>query len=249
MQVMDFLTTPGWISCAIALVFGAVAGFLLGGRKAKRAKRDMQHTLNLQSVELLEARTETRKLSQYLGAAKRKDRVLELALTKLKTGTENETALKLKLEDIDRQHFIEMQKMNMTMVESKQRAKVAAVAAREAGFRLRLLEKALPQMQTISAPEPKSYGHGEAVTVSVVDKHAPAAKREQANVVSNRDLHRLTALKSSNEQVCERPVNTVKFPPSPAPTPVPNDTHRNHVDEHTDDEQILPKNSAAKRAP
>ena len=133
------------------------------------------------------------------------------------------------------------------MVESKQRAKRAALAARNASFRLRLLEKALPQMQTITAPEPKSYGQGEAVTVSVVDKHAPVAKREQANALSHRDLHRLAALKSSNEQVRERPTNTVDFPQHNSAVDT-NLTQSDSLDDANDD-QILPSNSSAKRAP
>jgi len=207
----------------------------------------MQLEMNSQSVELLEARAETRKLSKYLGAAKRKDRVLELALTKLKSGSASELAMRQHLEDVDRKHFIEMSRMNMHMVESKQRAKRAALAARNASFRLRLLEKALPQMQTITAPEPKSYGQGEAVTVSVVDKHAPVAKREQVNTLSHRDLHRFAALKSSNEQVRERPTNTVDFPQhSPA---VDTNLPQSDTLDDANNEQILPNENSAKRAP
>jgi len=231
----------------LALFVGAVAGYIVGTRTAKRAKRAMQLEMNEQSLELLEARAETRKLSQYLGAAKRKDRVLQLALTKLRAGTASESAMRQQLEDIDRKNFIEKSRLNMDMMESKQRAKQAAQVARDASFRLRLLEKALPQMQTISAPEPKSYGQGEAVTVSVVDKHAPVAKREQVNKVSNRDLHRLKSLKSSNEQTCERPGNTVQFPPNVAAADTKSDQDVTHDD--LDNEQILPKNTTAKRAP
>lgn len=244
---MESLTTISWIGCALALLISASAGYLLGVRRAKRAKRDLQLAMNAQSLELLEARAETRKLSQYLGAAKRKDRVLELALTKLRAGTASETKMRQQLEDIDRKNFIEKSRLNMDMIESKQRAKRAAQVARDASFRLRLLEKALPNLQTISAPEPKSYGQGEAVTVSVVDKHAPVAKHEQANKVSNRDLHRLASLKSSNEQVCTRPTNTVPFPPNVAAVDTQPAADEPRAD--LENEQILPKNTSANRAP
>jgi len=99
---MESFATIELIACTLTLILGVVAGYMLGARKSKRAKRDIQYEMNAQSVELLEARSETRQLSQYLAAAKRKDRLLHLALTKLKSGTANENAMRLKLEEIER---------------------------------------------------------------------------------------------------------------------------------------------------
>jgi len=141
--------------------------------------------------------------------------LLKLTLTKLKNCNQEIADLNNELSDVERKHFIELSRLNMTAVESDQKAKYADEIARDANFKLRLLEKALPQLQTITAPEPKSYGQGEAVTVSVVDRHNPSTQHEQANKVSNRDIHRLTGLRSSNEKLRDRPDNTVTLHASP----------------------------------
>ncbi len=212
---MEAVFTNHWVyGCALTLLVGLFAGYLIGGRKATKRRRKLQQALNAQSLELLDVRTEHRQLSQFIGAASRKDRLLKLALIKLKAGNVAVSALQQQQTELERRHFIEMSRLNVSAVEAKQRAKRAAAVARESSFRLRLLERALPQFQTITAHEPKSYGQGEAVTVSVVDKKPPAATREQANAVSHRDLHRLASMKPVNEHIRERPDNTVTFQPS-----------------------------------
>lgn len=207
------VTATIW-GCVLAMVIGLVAGYFIGARVSKRRRREMQQSLNEANLEVLDAKTETRNLSKYLGEAKRKDRLLKLTLKKLKLGNQVTHGLHQNQQSIERKHFIEISRLKLSAAEARQRAKHAAEVAREASFRLRLLERALPQLQTITTHEPKSYGQGEAVTVSVVDKHLPEATRDQANQVSNRDLHRLTSLQPSNEQVRTPPDNTVTFPPS-----------------------------------
>jgi len=210
-------TTTVWVAgCALALFIGLLAGYQIGARKAKRRRRELQQSLSALSVDLLDVRTENRELTRFLGAAERKDRLLKLALNKLKVSNGSLKTFEKREQELERQHFIERSRLNMTAIESKQQAKVAADVARKASFRLRLLERALPQLQTITAPEPKSYGQGEPVMVSVVDQQPKAAKHDQANAVTNRDLHRLSAMQPSNEQVRERPDNTVSFHPAPS---------------------------------
>lgn len=214
---MEAVLTNSWmIGCALTLLAGLVAGYMIGGRNASKRRRKLQQALNAQSLELLDVKTENRQLSQFIGAASRKDRLLKLALLKLKASNQAVSALQERKDDIDRKHFLEMSRLNVSAVEAKQQAKKSAAVAEDASFRLRLLERALPQLQTITAHEPKSYGQGEAVTVSVVDKKPPATKQDLAKPVSNRDLHRLAAMKPVNEQVRERPNNTVTFPPAAA---------------------------------
>lgn len=246
---MEITTTILSAGCALVLVIGVIAGYLVGVRLSKSRRRQMQRSLNETNLELLDVRTENRQLSQFLGAAERKDRLLKLTLKKLKLGNLATNALHKNQQNIDRKHFIEKSRLNLAAIEANQRAKKAAAVARKASFRLRLLERALPQLQTITAHEPKSYGQGEAVTVSVVDKHGPAATRDHANQVSNRDLHRLTSMQPSNEQVRTRPDNTVSFPPSTqksAPKNAPLSAQKRVSNEQA--EQSLNKKETAKRA-
>ncbi len=200
--------------CALVLFVGLIAGYFIGTRLAKRRRRELQQALNTQSLELLDVRSEHRDLSRFMGAAQRKDRLLKLTLKKLQASNQAVQALQKLQQESEREHFIAMSRLNVSAVESKQQAKRAASAAQEANFRLRLLERALPDLQTITTHEPKSYGQGEAVTVRVVDKLKPAVRQDMANPVSHRDLHRLASMEPVNEQVRERPDNTVTFTPN-----------------------------------
>ena len=78
-------------------------------------------------------------------------------------------------------------------------ARKAADIAKTATLHLRRIEEASPVTQTIEAPEPKSYGTGDPVTVSVVDQGRLDGSAEAIAQVSNRDSARLTRLHSSNE--------------------------------------------------
>ena len=238
---MEVTTTILGAACALALLIGLIAGYLVAIRLSKSRRRSMQQSMNETSLELLDERSKNRKLSQFLGEAQRKDRLLKLALKKLKLGNQSAHSLRQNQQSIDRKHFIEKSRLTLAAVEASHKAKQATEEAREANFRLRLLERVLPQLQTITTHEAKSYGQGEAVTVSVVDKHGPAVTREHANQVSNRDLHRLTSMQSSNEQVRTPPNNTVDFPPS-APKKVQEKADRKRIG------QSLRKKETAKHA-
>ena len=86
--------------------------------------------------------------------------------------------------------------MRLHAVESRETAHRAAALARKATLHLRRLEQASPITQTIEAHEPKSYGTGEPVTVSVVDQTHLDGCVEAIAKVSNRDSDRLVKLLS-----------------------------------------------------
>jgi len=237
---MEAITTAGVVGCVLLTLICLFTGYQIGVRHAKRGRRALQQALNAQSVVLLDARNEHKHLTRFLADASRKDRLLKLALVKLKNSKAAITALQKSRTDTDREHFIEIARLKLSTLEAQQRTKQAVLIAKKANFRLKVLEKALPQLQTITAPEPKSYGQGEAVTVSVVDQPAPEARQEQANAVTNRDLHRLSSLEPSNEEVRERQNNTVSI--HPAPTKNSGD---NSVAQH---EQSLDKKETAGQA-
>ncbi len=228
--------------CAFTLCIGCLVGYWIGVRRSKRLRKELQQAYNEQSLDMLEVKSQHRKLGAFLGDAERKHRLLQMTLAKLKSSNQAVAALQQLQQETERKHFIAMSRLNMAAEESKQLAKRAEERANDATYRLGLLEKALPQLQTISAPEPKSYGQGEQVTVSVVDQHPPAAKQQQANVVSNRDLHKLVSMQPSNEQLVERPDNTVSFKPN-----VPTTEQKSATADEA--EQNLHNNDVVKRLP
>ena len=155
--------------------------------------------LNAQSLELLDTKASLSQLESVASAQTRRERLLKLTLIKLQQANKTIKALKLQQEARDRTAFIKLSRMRMKWVQTQGRAAKVAEIARKATVHLKRLELASPVTQTIEAFEPKSYGSGEAVKVSVVDQGRLDGKAQPVSQVSNRDSDRLSKLQSSNE--------------------------------------------------
>lgn len=176
-----------------------VIGYLLGARRARKAKRRAVQQLNVQSLELLDVKASLNALRRSSSQLPRKDKLLKLALSKLKQSNLRAQTLSTVLENLEKKQYIERAKLKLLAVEAIEKANRAAAIARRATAHLKQLEQASPVTQTIEAPEPKSYGCGEPVTVSVVDQPRADFPVDTPSLVSNRDSERLTKLRSSNE--------------------------------------------------
>ncbi len=174
-------------------------GYLLGAKRARKVKRRAVQQLNVQSLELLDVKASLNSLRRASGQQARKDKLLKLALTKLKQANVRAQTLGTILENLDKKQYIERAKLKLTAVEATEKADRATAIARQATAHLKRLEQASPITQTIEAPEPKSYGCGDPITVSVVDQPRADFPIDTPSLVSNRDSERLTKLRSSNE--------------------------------------------------
>lgn len=183
----------------LTALFSIYAGFLLGSRRARKVKKRVVQQLNIQSLELLDVKAERNQLKTYTQQHHRKDRLLKLTLTRLQQANSTIKALVRQQELSDKRHFIEHSHMRMCAVQARETARKAVALAKRTGLHLQRLEKASPVMQTIEAPEPKSYGKSDPVTVSVVDQALLDGTAPSISQVSNRDSARLTKLHSSNE--------------------------------------------------
>ena len=191
-----------WINViwyAVVLAAGLLLGYGLGARRARRVKKRVLQQLNAQSLELLDTKSTLASMSQYVAQQKRKDQLVRLSLRKLKASQTNVKILSEQLKEQQRKHFIQLSHLKLKAVEYREAAVKATAIAKKAAIHLKRLEAASPVTQTIEAPEPKSYGCGEAVTVSVVDQARLDTPSDAVNPVSNRDSARLTKLGSSNE--------------------------------------------------
>ncbi|MFK7996015.1 MAG: hypothetical protein AB8B87_17895 [Granulosicoccus sp.] len=188
-----------WFVIAATAIGGILAGYLAGTRSARKVKRRVQQQMNLQSLELLDAKSTIKQLQASADVQKRKDRLLKLTLTRLQLA--NKLIAKYRNQQLtsEKKHFIALSRMRLRALEARETARKAASIARKATFHLQRLEKASPITQTIEAPEPKSYGNSDPVTVSVVDQALLDGTGESVAQVSNRDSARLTKLLSSNE--------------------------------------------------
>jgi hypothetical protein len=180
-----------------------LVGFALGARRARKVKRRVLQELNAQSLELLDTRSSLNALEHYTAQQGRRDKLLKLALRKLKETNDRCRSMALLMARQNRKHYMEMSRLRLRAVESRETAIKAAAIARQATAHLKRLENASPVIQTIEAPAPKSYGTGDPVTVSVVDQARADAPRDAITPVSNRDSARLTKLHSSNEATAQ----------------------------------------------
>ena len=174
----------------LALALGLGAGHAIGARRARRTRRELQRALGARSLELLAARAEQTRLLGRLGRAPRRERLLRLVLVRLREARAEE-----------RRCFIENAVLRLQAVEAAERARKAGALARRSAARVRELEleAAASATGTITTRAAKSYGNGEAVTVSVVDHETPEARLDGASRVPHRERARFARLTSSNE--------------------------------------------------
>ena len=181
----------------LALSIGALIGYLVGSKRARKQRRRLQSELNQQSLQLLDVKTDLSKLEKRRDQFARKDRVLKLTMQKLADASVLTDKFDLVIQGQERKHFMQTARLQVAAAEARQQAQRAAKVATTATDRLKKLEALYTQ--TITAPEPKSYGQGESVTVSVVDQHSPEMSEDAVARVSNRDLMRFSKKSSSNE--------------------------------------------------
>jgi len=178
-----------------------VLGYSLGSRRARKTKKRALQQMNAQSLELLDVKASLNALRQSAGQQLRKDKVLKLALRKLQRADLRSRKLGTLLMQQNKKYYIDIAKLKLQAVKANEKAVRATTIARQATVHLKRLEQASPVTQTIKAPEPKSYGSGDPVTVSVVDQARLNAACDAPSAVSNRDSDRLTKLRSSNEAI------------------------------------------------
>lgn len=184
-------------------VGGLVVGYAFGSRRARKIKKRALRQMNAQSLELLDVKASLNAQKQSASQQLRKDKVLKLALRKLKLADLQSAKLDTLLMRQNKKHYIDIAKLKLKAVKANEKAVGATAIARKATVHLKRLEQASPITQTIEAPEPKSYGSGDPVTVSVVDQARLDSACDAPSAVSNRDSDRLSKLRSSNEAIAQ----------------------------------------------
>ena len=196
---MEWITALPYAPFALLGAFCLFVGYALGARRARAVKRRVLRDLNAQSLELLDTRSSLSSLEHYASQQARKDRLLKLMMKKLQKAEARCRQMSESLAQQNRKYYVDTARLRLDAVEHRETAIKATEIARRATAHLQRLEQASPVTQTIVAPEPKSYGAGEPVTVSVVDQPRLDAPGNNIMPVSNRDSVRFSKLRSSNE--------------------------------------------------
>jgi len=183
---------------AAILLIALFGGHALGVRRSTRARRTLQRTLAERELELLEARADAARLGKVLTETPRRERVLRFALARLSAARARERA-----------RFVEVSRLRLSLAESTARNRQIMRLATRATSRVRELEAVAGATGTITTRAAKSYGNGEAVTVSVVDHETPEARRDGVASVPHIDRARLARLAPSNEARCPGDLDVV----------------------------------------
>jgi len=174
-------------------------GYVIGSRRSRRELQTLQLEMNRCNLDLLDSRAEAAALARAHAQQPRKDRLLVFVMKRLKRLEKQQIEHERTLSSEKNRQFARVARLQLALIEAREKGQRARALATRAMAHLRRLEGQLPETQTIRCPTPKSYGSGEAVTVSVVDQRNEDAKKDSVTRVSNRDSARLTRLRSSNE--------------------------------------------------
>ena len=178
---------------------GLIAGYMLGLRRARVMKKRVVQRMNIQSLELLDAKSLVTQLEADLTRYRRTDDAVAMALSRLQQANKVISLLRKQQVARDRKNAIKHVHLQAQAAEARKVAIKATLIARKATLHLQRIEQASPVTQTIEAHEPKSYGNSTPVTVSVVDQAKLETDTNNVSKVTNRDSAILTKLRSSNE--------------------------------------------------
>ena len=77
---MDLHSTSTVITLAGCLLSGLLLGYAIGARRSRRSRRELQQSLNSQSLDLLDIKSEHGRMRKLQGQSQRKDRLLKMVL-------------------------------------------------------------------------------------------------------------------------------------------------------------------------
>lgn len=183
----------------LAALCGVLIGYWLAARRSRQFKRQMVNKVNTLSLDLLDAKTEISKLQKNATEKASTNNLLKVALTRLRKSNRLISLLEKQRDDNNEKHLAQLARLHDRAVASRDVAAKAVNVARRATTHLARLEKISSVTQTIEAPEPKSYGNSDPVSVSVMDHPRVDGAKESIAHVSNRDSAVLSKLRSSNE--------------------------------------------------
>lgn len=192
---MELFSNQSLVPLIGALLLGCVLGFIVGSARALRKRQRLQRELNTQTVTALENKTRLKKFKHILTDAKKKDRTVKILAKKLQASNAENGKLSSTLQTIERQHYIKQARLKMETAEAKQQAKTAVSIAQKSRKHIQHLQFAIRAKESEN-----SIRRGQSVPVDVVNPHPPLARRAGITQVSDSDSHKLTQLKSSNEE-------------------------------------------------
>lgn len=127
------LNLPLLATAALCLV----VGYVVGNRRNKRLRRRLQREHNEQSLALLDAKAKYERVQKAADQQSRKDRLLSLALKRLKEANQRVEELTATVQSQEKRHFMSVSRLRLNAVDANEKAVKATDIARQAMTHLR----------------------------------------------------------------------------------------------------------------
>lgn len=157
---------------------GLVIGHLIGMRHSRKASKRSLQKLNQQSLELLEARSMLLEYQAEPEKQTRRERLLQLALSKLQQANGEVRDLRQQRDKISKQHFIELSRMRLRAEEACETARKACGIAISATLKLDKLTRTSHDSADMT---------GEAAPLDLAERALHNGSSDSVSALLNRD--------------------------------------------------------------
>lgn len=138
---MELLSSLKLTALGLPIVATAVVclliGYVIGNRRNKRLRRQLQREHNEQSLALLDAKAKYERVQKAADQQERKDRLLAMTLKKLKLANQRVAELTTTIQSQEKRHFMSVSRLKLNAVDANEKAEKAADIARQAMTHLR----------------------------------------------------------------------------------------------------------------
>ena len=153
MELLSSLNIP---ALSLPLVATAVLclllGYVIGNRRNKRLRRQLQREHNEQSLALLDAKARYERVQKAADQQVRKDRLLSMSLKKLKLANQRIAELTASIQSQEKRHFMSVSRLKLDAVDANEKAVKAADIARQAMTHLREAKQNSSDDKSVQTP-------------------------------------------------------------------------------------------------
>lgn len=191
---MDFLSSLNYLPTLNLPLLATAAlclliGYVIGNRRNKRLRRRLQREHNEQSLALLDAKAKYERVKKAADQQLRKDRLLSLALKRLKEANQRVEEMTQTIQSQEKRHFMNVSRLRLNAVDANEKAVKAADIARQAMTHLRQAK-----LGSSSGESVRTRNGASMIDQTEVDTRLDAITRVPA-----RDSSRLARMRSGND--------------------------------------------------
>ena len=189
---MEFLSSLKLTALGLPIFATAIVclliGYVIGNRRNKRLRRQLQREHNEQSLALLEAKAKYERVQKAADQQVRKDRLLAMALKKLKLANQRVAELTTTIQSQEKRHFMSLSRLRLNAVDANEKAVKAADIARQAMTHLRQAKENSSSASSAQTRNP----------ARMVEQNSADTRLDAVAKVAKRRSSSLTRIRSRN---------------------------------------------------